>query len=290
MLTTPKMLTNTQLKMKFQQVLIHAPVFAKDRGKLCHTVRRLIHSLEFQAHTRYDPTGLYSSPLCPLRIFCGLSTVRKCWLTLLIYLTASKWNCIQPVNIVASASGLSNWDFINKWTVASILIASKCQMCTWRLAANPKGAIFLPSVLLFVYLYWLSCPHLFVSRSDIVPTCHCLHSWGKPGVKKHLTFPLNVLGLQLSPAGVAGRSRHPPSHAGSEHQGRGRTTGDPPRWQALKSGSWTGASTQKWACREEWGCLEVVPAGRAGSHRLHAVALQETCNSISHFGSDRLGV
>lgn len=79
-------------------------------------------------------------------------------------------------------------------------------MRMWRIAANPKGAIFLPSVLLFVYLYWLSCPHLFVSRSDIVPTCHCPRSWEKPGVKKHLTFPLNVLGLRLSPAGAAGRS------------------------------------------------------------------------------------
>lgn len=52
-------------------------------------------------------------------------------------------------------------------------------MCTWSIAANPKGANFPPSVLLFVYLHWLSCPHLFVSRSEGVPTCRALCSWGR---------------------------------------------------------------------------------------------------------------
>lgn len=150
-------------------------------------------------------------------------------------------------------------------------------------SSKPKRCNFSSPVLLFVYFYWLSCPHLFVSRSDIVPTRHCLRSWEKPGMKKQLTFPLNVLGLRLSPAGVAGRSpasclppsRHPPGHAGSQRQGGGKTARDPPRWQALKPSSWTGAPTQKWACGEEWGWSEVVPAGRAGSRRLRAVSSEK---------------
>lgn len=106
---------------------------------------------------------------------------------------------------------------INNWTVASIVITSKCQMCTWRIAANPKGAIFPPSVLLFVYLAWLSCPHLFVSRSDGVPTRRRLRCWERPPVRKQLTFPLDVLevlevlGLHLSPGGC----RALPSSPGS---------------------------------------------------------------------------
>lgn len=56
---TPKMLTSTLMKMKFQQVLTHVPFFAKDHCRLCHPVHRLVHSLEFQADTWCDPTGLY---------------------------------------------------------------------------------------------------------------------------------------------------------------------------------------------------------------------------------------
>lgn len=56
----------------------------------------------------------------------------------------------------------------------------------------------------------------------------------RPLVRKHLTFPLHVLGLHLSPGGVPGTpqlwlpSRHPNGHAGSECQGGGRITGDLP--------------------------------------------------------------
>lgn len=53
-------------------------------------------------------------------------------------------------------------------------------------------------------------------------------------MRKHLTFPLDVLGLHLSPGGVPGTpqlcllSRQPRGHAGSECQGGGRITGDLP--------------------------------------------------------------
>lgn len=53
-------------------------------------------------------------------------------------------------------------------------------------------------------------------------------------MKKHLTFPLDVLGLHLSPGRVAGTpqlwllSQHPSGHAGSECEGGGRITGDLP--------------------------------------------------------------
>lgn len=72
---TPKTLTNTLMRMKFQQVLIH--FCAKDHYRLCHTVHRLIHSLEFQAHTQCDPTSLYLSMFCLVHVFSGFSTVRK---------------------------------------------------------------------------------------------------------------------------------------------------------------------------------------------------------------------
>lgn len=100
---TLKTLTNMLMKTKFQQVLIHVPFFAKDHCRLCHTVHRLIHSLEFQAHTWCDPRDLYLSLLCPLHAFYGLSTVRKCWLTLIIYLTTHKRDFIQPISKVAPA-------------------------------------------------------------------------------------------------------------------------------------------------------------------------------------------
>lgn len=72
---TPKTLTNTLMRMKFRHVLIH--FCAKDQYRLCHTVHRLIHSLEFQAHTQCDPTSLYLSVLCLVHVFSGFSTVRK---------------------------------------------------------------------------------------------------------------------------------------------------------------------------------------------------------------------
>lgn len=63
------------LAEKFRQVLIH--FCAKDHYRLCHTVHRLIHSLEFQAHTQCDPTSLYLSMFCLVHVFSGFSTVRK---------------------------------------------------------------------------------------------------------------------------------------------------------------------------------------------------------------------
>lgn len=68
---TPKTLTSTPIRMKFQQDLLH---FCE---KLCHSIHRLIHSLEFQAHTRCDPTSLYSLMLCLVHVFTGFSTARK---------------------------------------------------------------------------------------------------------------------------------------------------------------------------------------------------------------------
>lgn len=78
-------------------------------------------------------------------------------------------------------------------------------MCTWRIAANPKSAIFPPSVLLFVCLHWLSCPHLFVSRSEGVPTRRGLRSWGREASREETAH--------LSP-GCAGVTPQPRRGAG----------------------------------------------------------------------------
>lgn len=193
-------------------------------------------------------------------------------------------------------NGLSNLDSINNWTMASIVITCKCQMCTWRIAANPKGAIFPPSVLLFVCLDWLSCPHLFVSRSDGVPTRRRLRSWGRPLVKKHLTFPLDVLGLHLSPGGVTGTpqlwllSQHPSGHAGRECEGGGRITGD------LPGGRLSGPALEpvpqprsERAESSEAGQRRCQLRGQAHSGDVPYLC-KRRCNGSSYLGSNRLSV
>lgn len=131
----------------------------------------------------------------------------------------------------------------------------------------------------FVYLDWLSCPHLFVSRSDVVPTCHCLHSWEKPDVKKHLTFPLDVPG---DSSGQRGAPRPLPPSRILTAALEANTQPKGGRQEICPGGKLSSLALElvpqpkNEVPEEEWGWLEVVPAGRAGSHWLRAAALQKT--------------
>lgn len=90
-------------------------------------------------------------------------------------------------------SWLRSWDSISRWTAMSIKIASKHHTCMLRTEGNLKDWCgFFSSICAFICLFIFAELPLHVSSSDLVTTRHCLHSWKKLGIKKYLTFSLNV--------------------------------------------------------------------------------------------------